>query len=255
MKEFVELANQMADAAGALVLEGYEELGEVEGKADGSPVTAIDRAVEVRLREMVAERFPSHGFIGEEFPPDHPEAECVWIVDPVDGTRPFVAGLPTFGVLIALRRAGRLVIGVVHQPVLGERWVGTDGQGTTRNGRPCRVAECPSLDLAVVQTSGPLSYSRAVWPRMEPVHRAAGSLIYEGEALGFGLLARGRVDCIVDACLKLHDIAAPLVVMREAGAVVTDWAGRPLGTEHDGSLLAAGDPRVHAEALELLDAC
>jgi len=254
MKEFAQLAEQMAEAAGALVREGYEHLEDVEGKADGSPVTAIDRAVEVRLREMVAERFPQHGFIGEEFPPDRPDAECVWIVDPIDGTRPFVAGLPTFAVLIGLRRAGRLVLGVIDQPVLRERWVGLDGQGTTRNGTPCRVSECPSLDMAVVQTSGPYSHSRAIWPRMEPVHRAGSLLLYEGEAVGFGLLARGRVDLIVDGCLKLHDIAAPLVVLREAGAVVTDWAGRPLGNEHDGSLLAAGDARVHAEALELLNA-
>ncbi|HJN75849.1 MAG TPA: inositol monophosphatase family protein [Myxococcota bacterium] len=254
MKEFVELAQRMADVGAALVREGYEVLGEVEGKSDGSPVTAIDREVEMRLREMVAERFPRHGFIGEEFPPENPDAECVWIVDPIDGTRSFIAGLPTFAVLIALRRAGRMVLGVIDQPVLRERWVGLDGHGTTRNGQPCRVAECASLDVAVLQTSGPLAHSRAVFPRMVPVHRAAGALIYEGEAVGFGLLARGRVDLIVDGCLKLHDIAGPLVVMREAGAIVTDWRGRPLGREHDGSLLAAGDPRVHAEALELLNA-
>lgn len=252
MKEFIQLANEMADAAAALVRPGYEHLDEYEGKSDGSPVTAIDRAVEMRLRELVAERFPQHGFIGEEFPPDRPGAECTWIVDPIDGTRPFIAGLPTFAVLIALRVSGRFAIGIVDQPVLRERWLGVEGAGTTRNGRPCRVAECPSLDLAVVQTSGPYAHARAVFPRMEPIHRAARTVVYEGEALGFGLLARGRTDLIVDGCLKLHDIAAPLVVMREAGALVTDWAGRPLGPEHDGSLLAAGDARVHEEALELL---
>lgn len=248
------LATILADAASQIVRDGYDALGEVEGKSDGSPVTAIDRAVELRLRELVAEHAPDHGFIGEEFPPVRPQAESVWIVDPVDGTRPFIAGMPTFGVLIALRRAGRMVLGVVDQPLLQQRWVGIEGRGCTRNGAPVRVRACGSLGEAFASTSGPLAHSRALWPCMEPVHKAAGRLIYGGECLAWGLLAQGRIDLVVDAGLQLYDVAAPLVVLREAGAIVTDWSGRPLGGEFDGTVLAAGDARVHAEALELLRA-
>ncbi|MCP4805082.1 MAG: histidinol phosphate phosphatase [Proteobacteria bacterium] len=250
---FESLATLLADAASQIVREGYDALGDVEGKADGSPVTAIDRAVELRLRDLVAEHAPDHGFIGEEFPPSHPEAEHVWIVDPVDGTRPFIAGMPTFGVLIALRHRQRgMVLGVVDQPLLRQRWVGVDGQGCTRNGEPVHVRPCASLGEAFASTSGPLAHSRALWPRMECVHKAAGRLIYGGECLAWGLLAQGRIDLVVDAGLQLYDVAGPLVVLREAGATVTDWSGRPLGGEFDGTVLAAGDARVHAEALELI---
>lgn len=246
------LASLLADAASDIVRQGYDSLGEVEGKSDGSPVTAIDRAVELRLRELVAEHAPEHGFIGEEFPAHQPDAEFVWIVDPVDGTRPFIAGMPTFGVLIALRHRDRMVVGVVDQPLLRQRWIGEEGAGTNRNGEPVQVRPCASLDQAFASTSGPLAHGKARWNEMEPVHRAAGRIIYGGECLAWGLLAQGRIDLVVDAGLQLYDVAGPLVVLREAGATVTDWRGRPIGNDFDGTIVAAGDARVHAQALALL---
>ena len=131
-RDFVEFAHRLADAAGEIVRPAARSRRVVHRKADASPVTETDRAVEMRLREMIACRYPDHGVIGEEFGDDRRDAEHVWVLDPVDGTTAFIAGLPVFGTLIGLARGGRPVLGIVDQPATRERWVGIDGEGSFR---------------------------------------------------------------------------------------------------------------------------
>ena len=252
MRDQIALAQRMADTARDIVRGAWLDV-QSTSKDDGSPVTVYDRLCEQRLRELVEATFPQAGFIGEEFPSVRSEAEEVWIVDPIDGTRPFTAGLPTFTTLIALRRAGRVVLGLIEQPVLGRRWLAVEGQGCLMDGEPVRARSCTQLSSAVLQTSGPLAHAHAFFERMRPLHEQADIVVYEGDGLGFCLLASGGLDLIVDANLKLHDIAAPLVVLRECGAVVSDWSGRPItGQDYDGTLLAACTPELHAQALQHL---
>jgi inositol-phosphate phosphatase/L-galactose 1-phosphate phosphatase/histidinol-phosphatase len=252
MREQIALAQRMADTARAIVRGAWLDV-QSTNKSDGSPVTVYDQQCERRLREMVLKSSPQAGFIGEEYGSVNEGADQVWVVDPIDGTRPFTAGLPTFTTLIALRQAGEFVLGVIEQPILGTRWLAVRGRGCLRDGARVQVRECPDLASAALQTSGPLAHAHAWFSRMEPLHRQANVVVYEGDGLGFGILASGGLDVVVDANLKLYDIAAPLVVLEEAGATVTDWRGRPVtSADYDGTLLAAGSARVHAQALEHL---
>ena len=157
-RDVVEFAHVLADAAGEIVRAAARSRQAVHHKADASPVTEIDHAVEIRLREMIAARYPDHGVIGEEFGDDRPGAEHVWVLDPIDGTKAFVVALPAYGTLIGFASGGRPVLGVVEQPVTRERWTGIDGEGTWYNGERIRADACERLSDALVCTTSPEYY-------------------------------------------------------------------------------------------------
>jgi inositol-phosphate phosphatase/L-galactose 1-phosphate phosphatase/histidinol-phosphatase len=250
--EAIALAHDLADAAGEIVRRHFRKPVAVETKPDASPVSEVDKAVEIRLREIVAHRAPSHGFIGEEFPATSPEAELAWIVDPIDGTRSFLVGLPLFGTLIALRHGGDYVLGLVDQPITRERWIGADGHGASLNGRAIRTRACASLAEAVVTTSGPDDYAAGDYPAMRPLHLAGRWVMYGNDCYDYGLLAMGGHDIIVDSNLAEHDFAAPEALIRNAGGHCCDWQGRPLGAASDGRVLMVGDPRLLEPSLDRL---
>ena len=248
----VSFAGQLADLAGDMLREAAHGAAVVEIKPDGTPVTDVDRAVEAALRAAIAAAFPEHGVIGEEYPPTRPDAEWVWIVDPLDGTKEFIQGLPLFGVLLALTRAGRFVLGLAEQPLTRDRWLGADGRGTTRNGRPVRVRPCASLGTAVVSTMGYDSFCPARHDVLQALRASCRSVAIADSFYVFGLLASGRMDLIASDGFALHDYAALDVIVREAGGCMTDWDGRRLTLASDGSVLAAGDPALWLAALPML---
>lgn len=225
----------------------------VEVKADRSLVTALDSAIEVRLRERIQARFPAHGILGEELGPERLEAEAVWVLDPIDGTAPFIAGMPVFGTLIALLWRGRPVIGVMDFPVTHDRWVGVQGRPTRHNGAPCRTRACDALESAMLTTSNPDFYAAAERPAFEALRTRTRWRIYGGCCLAYGLLAAGRTDVAIDAGLKLYDYAPFVPVIEGAGGVITDWQGRSLSLHNPSRrIVAAGDARRHCEALDLI---
>lgn len=238
----VRFAERLADLARPMLTRAIEDLDgvEIEIKPDGSPVTSIDKTVEAALRAAITEAHPDHGVIGEEFPPTRPEAEFVWIIDPLDGTREFLHGLPLFGLLLALEWRGRFVLGVADAVATGDRWVGADGHGTRRNGRPVRVRARESLDRASVSTMGYDTFCKAHHDRLLPLRDGALARVTADSFYVFGLLAQGRVDLIASAGFAPHDYAALEPIVRNAGGVMTDWAGRPLDRSSDGTILAAG---------------
>ena len=250
---FIALAHQMADASGDIVRAKFRRDFDTETKADKTPVTEIDKAVEQMVRDLVDRHAPDHGVIGEEYEPTRPDAEFVWIVDPIDGTKSFVCGIPMFGTLIALRHGDDYVLGLVDQPVLRERWIGADGHGATMNGEAIRTRACPRLADAVVTTSGPDDYAYYAYDAMRPVHRAGKWVMYGGECYDYGLLAMGFHDVMIDADLHQHDFAAPTALIRNAGGVVSDWQGRPMRPSSDGRILAVGDPALREQCLALID--
>ena len=250
--ELVEFALRLADAAGEVVRKYYRAPLTVESKADLSPVTVADREAEEVLRALIRATYPEHGIDGEEFAAERLDAEFVWRLDPIDGTKSFVIGRPLFGTLIALTRADRPILGVIDQCVLGERWLGATGQGSTWNGQAIRVRACPALGEAVLSVTSPQMFSvaeRAAVARLESVVRFP---VYGGDCYAYGLLAMGSIDLIVEADLDVHDFMALIPVIEGAGGVVTDWQGAALTPRSDGRIVAAGDPRVHESALKLL---
>lgn len=250
LNEMKAFANTLADAAREIVA-GYHarEHTEIEIKADGSPVTVADKECERRLREMIHAAFPTHGIIGEEFGNENANAEFVWSLDPIDGTKSFVSRVPLYGVLFGLLHEGKPCLGVIDQPITRERIVG-DGKTTELNGRRVHVAETPHVPDALLLTTDLLDceneHPRENWNAL--LHRARLFRTW-GDCYAYLMVAAGRADIMADPVLSPWDLYPLLPILEGAGARVTDWRGN--GALGATSVLAA-NPALHAEALEIL---
>jgi inositol-phosphate phosphatase/L-galactose 1-phosphate phosphatase/histidinol-phosphatase len=248
----VALASAMADASGEIIRQYFRKGVAVEDKADASPVTQADRETEAAIRRLIGERFPGHGVIGEEYGADRPDAEWVWVIDPIDGTKSFISGVPLFGTLIALLHQGVPSLGVIDQPVSRERWIGAHGHASTLNGAAIKVRPCPDLARAMLFSTAPESFTGDEITRWQRVAKAVKLVRYGTDCYGYGLMAAGFCDAVVEAGLKPYDYCALVPVIEGAGGIMTDWQAKPLGLESTGRVLAAGDRAVHARLLELL---
>jgi len=251
---FVDFAGRLADASGVVINRHFRTRFEVERKADETPVTIADRESEAAMRRLICDAYPDHGIIGEEQGAEREDAELVWILDPIDGTRAFIAGKPMFGTLIALVRDGTPILGVIDQPVLGERWIGGAGRRTTFNGAGAAVRRCGALIDAVLNTTSPDLFAGADAARFQRLSGAVAHTQYGGDCYAYGLLASGFIDLVVEADLKPHDFCALAPVVAGAGGTITDWHGGALSLSSDGRVVASGDPALHARALEVLAA-
>jgi histidinol phosphatase-like enzyme (inositol monophosphatase family) len=224
----------------------------IDDKPDASPVTVADREAEAAMRGILSREAPDHGVCGEEHGSERMDAEWAWVLDPIDGTKAFITGMPVFGTLIGLLHRGRPVLGIIDQAILDERWLGVSGRRSTFNGRPIATRACDTLAKAYMYSTAPLMFPGD----MEGPHRALADSVklfrWGGDCYGYGLLAAGFVDLVVEANLKLYDFCALVPVVAGAGGVITDWRGRPLDRDSDGTMLAAGDAAVHRQALAVL---
>jgi inositol-phosphate phosphatase / L-galactose 1-phosphate phosphatase / histidinol-phosphatase len=252
MKEFTNFAETLADAGRAMLVEAARRSYTGDMKSDGSPVTAVDQAVEARLREMITDSYPDHGIVGEEHGAENPDSEFVWALDPIDGTLPFLAGIPVYGTLIALLRGGVPVIGVIDMPATGERWVGAKGLPTLCNGEPVRVRPCDDLSRAMMSTSNIDFYNADDLPALERLKAATRLTVYGGSCMAYAQIASGRIDVGIDVAFDVFDYLALAPVIEGAGGVATDWQGQPLTLASGDRLIAAGDAKAHASALLLL---
>ncbi len=242
---------ELAQRSGEFIKPYFGSAGlAVEMKSDASPVTAADRGAEELMRAMIAKRFPEHGIVGEEFGNEREEAEWVWVLDPIDGTKAFITGVPLWGTLIALKHRGQPVLGTIHQPVLGQLMVG-DGETTTLNGRPVRVRECARIEDATVLTSDPIANPHKYQNGAAHDALLARARIARtwGDCYGYLLLAGGWADVMLDPIMNPWDIQALIPVVRGAGGVITDWrGGDPVGAD---SIIAAS-PGLHAQVVNAL---
>ncbi len=249
---FTRFAERLADTSREILRSASAQRPRAEVKDDSSPVTALDRAVEDRLRDTIAREYPDHGIVGEERGVARPESDHVWVLDPIDGTLAFLAGIPVFGTLIALLRDGVPAIGVIDMPATGDRWVGCAGRPTTWNGEAVHARPCAELSTALLSTSNPDFYGAAEFEAFERLKSAVRWTVYGGSCLAYARIASGRIDLGIDAGLDPVDYCALVPVIRGAGGAITDWQGADLGLGSGSRILAAGDPRVHALALEIL---
>ena len=250
----VEFAHVLADAAGEIVRAAARSRRVVYRKADASPVTEIDREVELRLRETIAARFPDHGIIGEEFGDHRREAEHVWVLDPIDGTKAFMAGLPVYGTLVGLARGGRPVLGIVEQPVTRERWTGIDGDGTWYNGERVHAGACRRLSDALVCTTSHEYYEGENAGAFRRIVSGSRWMVYGGNCHAFAQVACGFVDVALEAKVGVYDYCALVPVVENAGGVMTGWRGEPLTIEpaKGGRILASANPVLHEAAMGCL---
>ena len=250
----IALANRLADAAGAAIRPYFRGDIGLEAKADASPVTLADRAAEKAMRRLLAAETPRDGIIGEEFGNEREGASRIWVLDPIDGTVSFAAGRPIFGTLIALLRDGFPVLGVIDQPIAGERWVGAAGHATTFNGMEVRTRPCRALADAVLASTGPQYFDdHSAEHFMALAARTAHKrMVWGGDCYNYGLVASGQIDIVCESGLKLHDFAALVPVVEGAGGTMADWNGDPLHAGSEGHVIALGDPARLEDVVEAL---
>lgn len=257
-EDLIRFAGELADLAGRVIRPYYRTPVAVDDKPDASPVTIADRETEQALRQAIEERFPEHGIIGEEFASLRPDADYLWILDPIDGTKQFITGKPTFGTLIALLHRETAILGVIDIPMLGERWTGAAGRDTlfrdSAGERAVRCRPCPALDRAMLYTTAPENFLDRDRARLRRLSESVKVPSYGGDCFNYGLLASGFCDLVVDGTMDGHDFAALIPIIEGAGGILSDAEGnrlRPAQGECD-FVLAAGDSRVHAAALDIL---
>lgn len=254
--ELAAFCETLAEGARAVSCRYFRAGTAVDTKADDSPVTRADRETEAFLRARIAAAFPNAGLFGEEEGADGLNAELVFVVDPIDGTKSFITGIPLFGTLIAVLRDRRPVVGVIDMPALDERWIGVDGRQTVYRWAdrtlPCATNAGRSLAQAAVNTTSPDMFAADDWARFDALSRQARLRRFGGDCYQYGRLASGELDLVAEGDLKPYDYLALVPIVEGAGGTITDWFGAPLNLDSDGRVLAAGNAALHAEALAAL---
>ncbi len=247
--------DRLADAAYDSIMPHFRARPDVENKdaAGFDPVTAADRAAEAAMRRLIAETYPDHGIVGEEFGNERENAEYVWVLDPIDGTRAFITGLPVWGTLIGLTFRGKPMLGMMAQPFTGERYAG-DGQTAwcTRAGmtEPLDTRNCSSLARATLFTTTPALFTGADRRAYDRVENAVQLARYGCDCYAFCMVAAGHADIVIEAGLEPYDIVALIPIVTGAGGRVTDWQGGSAAA--GGNIVATGDPSLHDSVLACL---
>ena len=248
----------LADAAMAVTLAHFDTPIGVEVKPDHpsgyDPVTIADRGAERAIRDLLDAHYPDHGIRGEEYGVKDTKGDFHWVLDPIDGTRAFISALPVWGTLIALTRNTRPVLGIMDQPVTGERFFGLgDTAWLYKNGQQQRalsVRPCEGLHAATLCTTDPHLFTQEERPAFDTLRKKTRLQRYGLDCYAYAALARGGVDLVIESGLQDYDIAALIPIVEGAGGRVTNWSGRPAC--QGGQVMASGDARVHEEALRLL---
>lgn len=258
LAELVAFAGRLADAAGAVIRPWFRAEIDVTDKGAGragyDPVTVADREAEDAMRALIRSTHPTHGILGEERGAEPGSDPLTWVLDPIDGTRAFLCGMPQWGTLIALNDGTRPILGVLDQPVTGERWIGCEGRAELVTGtrkKTLATRRCASLASAVLTTTHPTStFTEPEAAAFQELARSVKMSRYGGDCYAYGLLAMGFIDLVVEAALAPWDVQALIPIVEGAGGLFTSWTGGD--AQHGGRVVAAGDPRVHAEALAVL---
>lgn len=257
LSHFAQIAEAIADETRQLLKQERQRFlyrgREFISKEDLSPVTAIDQQVEQIIRQRLQQQLPQHGILGEEYGAHASSEEYVWVIDPIDGTKQFIAGIPVYGTLIALCHHGQPILGIIDIPAVDERWVGRRDHPTTLNGHPVTTRSCPDLSHALMSSSN----TEPVLPEHRAGYEALIATtqwrVYGAACYSYGCLAAGRIDLSVDSGgMREVDYCALVPVIEGAGGVITDWQGKPLTLYSASTVVAAGDPLLHQHAIALL---
>ena len=253
--QFLAFAHLLADAAGAVIRPYFGGAHEVELKADESPVSRADREAELAMRALIGHHYPDHGIFGEEHGQQNAGNRYTWVIDPIDGTRAFLAGSKEWGTLIALCEDGVPVLGILDQPVTGERWVGVHGAASTYQNQPIHTRPGAALASAQISTTSARYFTSPEARGFVALAELCGEAIENGDCYAYGLLARGARDLVVDAGLKPYDILALVPIIEGAGGSITGWDGAAVTLSHFAQVLSAGDSAMHRQALGVLGKC
>lgn len=254
--DFAGFVDELAKVAGDAIRPFFRTTLGVENKGKSGvfdPVTEADRAAETAMRRLIQKTFPQHGIIGEEFGTQKADAPYVWVLDPIDGTKSFMTGMPAWGTLIGLLKDGAPVYGMMHQPFIGE-WFSGDCAGARYRGpagdRKLKVRACASVKDAMLYTTSPLLMNEEERAQFLKVEAKAKHSRYGGDCYSYCMVAAGHIDLVIESGVNAFDIVPLIPIIEGAGGLVTTWTGE--NAAKGGRIIAAGDRRTHAEAMKLL---
>ena len=250
--EFICFAEELADAARVVALKYFRNLVSIEYKRDGSPVTAADRDAEAVIRQMITERYPSHGVAGEEHGRMSSNGPWSWVIDPIDGTRSFVTGRPTFGCLVALLCEHQPVLGIIDMPVLNERWLGVTGKPSTHNRNHCGSSDRKRLAEATIFATSIDMFTDSERQQFDRLSTATCFRSFGADCYAYGLLASGYADIVMESDMSTHDFLALVPVIEGSGGCISDWHGKPLNDFSGRQVLATANPTLHQQCLAMI---
>lgn len=254
---YVDFLHELADAAAKVTLNYFKKPIDVVSKGaklgtNIDPVTIADKSAEKIIRELIRERFPDHNIHGEEQKNEENGSPYTWVIDPIDGTRAFISGIPTWGTLISIHDGKKPIAGLLDQPYLRERYIGTP-QATTLNGKNISCRPCDSLFNATISTTDPLQlFTDPV--EQDTFFRVASraKFMRNGyDCYAYAMIAAGFIDVVIESGLEAYDIQALIPIIQGSGGIVTNWQGKP--ADHGGQVVACGDKELHKQVIELLN--
>ena len=251
--ELKSFANTLADKSEIIIMEYFRQKLNIERKNDDTPVTIADKKSEEIIRSLINKQYPDHGIIGEEYEGKNIDSEYIWVIDPIDGTRSFIAGHKDFGTLIALIHKTKPILGIINCPAHKERWIGIDGMPTTLNGDIVNTSNIKHIDNSYTFTSGLYFEDKFFRKSFEKIIEKSNYYRFGGDCYMYGMLASGLIDIVVEDTLKIHDYMALIPVIEGAGGVVTDKKNQKITLQSDGSLLATANPELHKEVIGLME--
>ena len=251
--EFVKFANFLADESSIIITKYFRTKINIENKEDSSPVTIADQNTELKIRELISSKYPSHGILGEEYEHINTKAEFVWVIDPIDGTRSFIAGHKDFGTLISLLHNNEPVLGIINCPAHNERWLGIKDHQTTCNEIKVNTSSKEKIEDSYLFTSGQFFYEPFLKKGFEKIKEQSKYFRYGGDCYMYGMLASGLIDIVIEDTLKVHDYMALVNIIEGAGGKITDKFGKNVSIESDGSLVASCSNKIHQQLISIIN--
>ena len=253
LQEYLSFANKLADEASTISMEYFRTSLDIENKSDETPVTIADKNTELKLRSLIEKEYPNHGILGEEFDSINPDAEFIWVIDPIDGTKSYVAGHKDFGNLISLTQNKKPIIGIINCPAHEERWVGAKNQNSTLNKQPTRTSSVTKIEDAYFFSSGLYFDEPHLRNAVDKIKHKVKYYRYGGDCYMYGMVASGLIDFVIEDSLKVHDYMALVNVIEGSGGKVTDKFGNEITTDSRGSCIASANEKLHSELISLIN--
>jgi histidinol phosphatase-like enzyme (inositol monophosphatase family) len=253
LNEFISFANILADEAEKVIKKYFRKKIKIESKNDESPVTIADKETELKIRELISLKYPDHGILGEEYEQKNINSEYLWVIDPIDGTRNFIAGHKDFGTLIALLYKNEPIIGIINCPMHEERWLGCKGSNTLLNGKKVKSSEITSLEESYMCTSGLYFDDDFFRKGYEKILNETRYYRYGGDCYMYGMVASGLIEIVIEDTLKTHDYMALIPVINGAGGIITDKYGRKINLESDGSVVVSANKILHKKLIDIIN--
>lgn len=251
--ELLKFSNYLADESEKIIRKYFRNTMEVNNKKDSTPVTIADKNTELKIRELIELKYPDHAILGEEFDKKDTKSEYLWVIDPIDGTRSFIAGHKDFGTLIALLYKNEPVIGIINCPMHDERWVGVKGSKTLLNNKVINTSSVESVNESYLCTSGLYFENTHFREGYERIRRQSKYYRYGGDCYMYGMAASGFIDIVIEDTLKTHDYMALIPVIEGAGGKITDKYGKKINLLSEGSVVVSANEELHNKVINIIN--